>query len=102
MALSLHDHALVHAVGLLSRPRWGISDPEGHDLALTLSVLKDVLPECRSTDPALAPLAGVAHAFLRSRPEGRRGLVPQAEAAIDAWDRNRLALAWDRIRVVAP
>lgn len=97
LRLSLADHAMIHALGVLSRPP--ITDRT--DLELVVSVLRDMMPGVTRENPRLAPLIRVADQFVSYRGPGAGyygGLHDLARREMNSWDRRRLSDAWDRVR----
>jgi len=97
LRLSLADHAMIHALGVLSRPP--ITDRS--DLALVVGILGDLMPGVTRENPQLMGLIQTADQFLSCRvsvPGCYGGLHDRARKVMNDWDRRRLAEAWDRAR----
>ncbi|MCU7431669.1 hypothetical protein [Paracoccus denitrificans] len=95
--LSLADHAMIHALGVLSRPP--ITDRS--DLDLVVGILRDLMPGVTRENPQLMGLIQTADQFLSCRvsvPGCYGGLHDRARKVMNDWDRRRLAEAWDRAR----
>lgn len=99
LRLSLADHAMIHALGVLSRPP--ITDRS--DLDLVVGILRDLMPGVTRENPQLMGLIQTADQFLSCRvsvPGCYGGLHDRARKVMNDWDRRRLAEAWDRARGV--
>ncbi|RKS51162.1 hypothetical protein BDE18_0393 [Paracoccus pantotrophus] len=97
LRLSLADHAMIHALGVLSRPP--ITDRS--DLDLVVGILRDLMPGVTRENPQLMGLIQTADQFLSCRvsvPGCYGGLHDRARKVMNEWDRRRLADAWDRAR----
>ncbi|WP_036765391.1 hypothetical protein [Paracoccus pantotrophus] len=97
LRLSLADHAMIHALGVLSRPP--ITDRS--DLDLVVGILGDLMPGVTRENPQLMGLIQTADQFLSCRvsvPGCYGGLHDRARKVMNDWDRRRLAEAWDRAR----
>lgn len=97
LRLSLADHAMIHALGVLSRPP--ITDRS--DLDLVVGILRDLMPGVTRENPHLMGLIQTADQFLSCRvsvPGCYGGLHDRARKVMNDWDRRRLAEAWDRAR----
>lgn len=97
LRLSLADHAMIHALGVLSRPP--ITDRS--DLDLVVGILRDLMPGVTRENPQLMGLIQTADQFLSCRvsvPGCYGGLHDRARKVMNDWDRRRLADAWDRAR----
>lgn len=93
MKLTVHDHALVHALHYLVDAPW---DQREADRDMVLSILRDVLPAVTRRNPAVAPLAAQADLVLSARGD-IACLYPNIRHACFAWHRLRLAAAWANI-----
>ena len=100
LRLSLHDQAMIHALGVLSRPP--ITDRR--DLDLVVDILREIMPGVARENQRLLGLTRVADQFsvLRASVAGDfGGLHDLAARTMNDWDRRRMADAWDRIRGAA-
>ena len=95
--LTIHDHTLIAALEVLSRPalvdRSYLDDVVG--------ILRDVLRHTSREQVRLIPLIQTAEQFLTYRPLHPGyygGLHDRAWKVMNAWDRQRLADGWDAIR----
>ncbi|MDN3713421.1 hypothetical protein QWZ10_19840 [Paracoccus cavernae] len=98
MKLSLADHLVIHALGLISRPTSVRIDP--HELSLEVDILRSVLPTASRGLLPLQPLISLAEriASMSPRIAGCYGsLHDEAAQVMNRWDRYRMAEAWDRI-----
>lgn len=94
MRLTIHDQAMVHGVGILSR------DPlsrgrENDDMIRR--ALAEVMPGVNRRDRALAPLVSVGD-MLAAGTGDPMSLSDLAARRMFDWDRIRLGLALDAIR----
>ncbi|AGT09702.1 hypothetical protein [Paracoccus aminophilus] len=99
LKLSIADHVLIHALGLLSRPE--IIEAHRADLDLQVDILRSVLPMASKGILTLRPLIELGSRFAAATPRrpGFYGpLHEQAGLAMNRWDRQRMADAWDRIQ----
>ena len=100
LRLSLADHAMIHALGVLSRPP--ITDRS--DLDLVVGILRDLMPGLTRENPQLMGMIQTADQFLSCRvsvPGCYGGLHDRARKVMNDWDRRRLAEAWDKARGAA-
>lgn len=93
MKLTVHDHALIHALHYLISAPW--DEREGH-IDMVLSILRDVLPGVSRGNPALQPMVALAEQMLSVRGD-IACLYPNIRHACHAWHRLRLAAAWEHI-----
>lgn len=91
--LSLHDHALIHALHVLTLAPWDMTEGEQQ---LVLSILRDVLDSVDRRNPLMAPLADQADRLLRTRGP-IMSLQHEIGAACHQFNRLRLAAAWANI-----
>ncbi|MDQ7775278.1 MAG: hypothetical protein Q4615_04845 [Paracoccus aminovorans] len=99
MRLSLADQAMIHALGVLSRPP--ITD--SGDMDMVVDIMRDMMPGVTRENPQLMGLIQTADQFLSCRvsvPGCYGGLHDRARRAMNDWDRRQLAEAWDRARGV--
>ncbi len=97
LRLSIADQAMIHALGILSRPPL----TDRRDLDMVVSILRDMMPGVTRENPRLMGLIQTADLFLSYRPLVAGcygGLHDCARKAMNDWDRRRFAEAWDRIR----
>lgn len=94
MRLTVHDHAMIHALHVLGDAPW---DTRADDDAMVRSILRDVLPGVTRSNGALAPLAGLA-GVVAGASGSIDGLRNDIHRACHDWHRRRLAAAWDSIR----
>lgn len=97
LRLSLADQAMIHALGVLSRPP--ITDRAGLDMVV--GILRDLMPGVTRENPQLMGLIQTADQFLSCRvsvPGCYGSLHDRAWKVMNDWDRRRLAEAWDRAR----
>lgn len=97
LRLSIADQAMIHALGILSRPPL----TDRRDLDMVVSILRDMMPGVTRENPRLAGLVQLAALFLSCRtsvPGCYGGLHDRARKAMNDWDRRRFADAWDKIR----
>ena len=91
--LSLHDHALIHALHVLALAPWDMTEGERQ---MVCSILRDVLDRADRRNPLLAPLADQADRILRTRGP-ITSLQHEIGAACHQFNRLRLAAAWANI-----
>lgn len=99
MRLTPHDMAMIHALGVLSRP--SIHHEGRKNLDMVVSILRDVLPGVARENTRLRPLVQIADMFVGQRPNAPGcygGLHDAAWRAMNDWDGQRLGDAWDHIR----
>lgn len=97
LRLSLADQAMIHALGVLSRPP--ITDRSGLDMVV--GIMRDLMPGVTRENPRLLGLTQTADQFLSCRvsvPGCYGSLHDRAWKMMNDWDRRRLAEAWDRAR----
>lgn len=94
MRLTVHDHAMIHALHVLADPPWVAPETE---TAMILSILRETLPGVARGAAALAPLAEQADQLLHRR-DAVTGLQHEVRLACHHWNRQRLAAAWDSIK----
>jgi len=91
--LSLHDHALIHALHALALAPWDMIEGEQQ---MVRSILCDVVDSADRRNPLLAPLADQADRILRTRGPVM-SLQHEIRAACHQFNRLRLAAAWANI-----
>ncbi|MDS9467333.1 hypothetical protein RGQ15_07065 [Paracoccus sp. MBLB3053] len=92
--LSPHDHALIHALALLSRPELR----DRSKIGMIVGMIQDVLPRVSRQVERLRPLIVLAEQFASQKqgPLGDfGGLHDRARSIMNDWDGRRLADAWD-------
>lgn len=94
MRLTVHDHALIHALHVLADAPW---DAERADERMVRSILADVLPAVSPSNAALAAMRDQA-AVVVGATGSIDGLRNDIRRACHDWHRRRLAAAWDNIR----
>lgn len=98
--LTLHDQAMIHALGVLSRPP--ICDRS--ELDLVVSIMRDMMSGVTRENTRLLGLIQTADQFATCRVNVAGcygGLHDRARKVMNDWDRRRLSEAWDRARGAA-
>lgn len=96
MRLTVHDHAMIHALHVLADPPWVATDAAS-ETAMVLSILRETMPGVARGAAPLAPLAEQADRLLCRR-DTVSGLQHEVRLACHNWNRHRLAAAWDSIK----
>lgn len=100
LKLSVHDHALIHTLALMSRPPL----VGRGNLPMVADILRtEVLPGVNRTSARLLPLIQTAEQIASFRPVSPGyfgGLHDRAWKQLNEWDSRRLSDALDSIRGV--
>ena len=95
--LTVYDQVMIAALEVVSRPPLAASA----DLDLVVSILRDVIRNVSRDQERLLPLISTADEIVGYRPAQPGyygGLHDRARKVMNAWDRQRVADGWDRIR----
>lgn len=99
LRLTLHDHVVIHGLGIISRPEMMATHRD--DLEMVVSMMRDAMPSGgRSTD-RMQPLLSVGQGLVGMKPlrPGYYGSFhDEARRVMNRWDRQRMADAWDAIK----
>ena len=99
LRLSLHDHVLIHGLAVISRPEMMATHRD--DLEMIVSMMRDVLPGAGRGTDRLQPLISVGRGLVAMtpiRPGFYGSFHDEARRAMNRWDRQRMADAWDAVK----
>lgn len=96
--LTLHDHVLIHGLAIISRPE--LLQEHRMDLEMIVAIVRTALPKASADIAPLAPLLQLGRSLSDATPL-RPGFYGShhdaAREAMNRWDRQRMAAAWDAI-----